>query len=171
VAGDIDSMHTIWLEPDVLRYLCDGERVPRERIEEIVDASGELFRDQALGLWCIETQAATELIGFAAFWYFHEPPVLELMYGLKSAAWGHGYATEAARALLRYGFEHLGMETIRTSTDVPNVASVRVMERAGFRFDRRTEDGLWGMLHYTVARRDLAPWDQPFRLITADADE
>lgn len=163
---DIDAMHAQWLEPEVLRYLCDGEQIPRSRMEEIVAASDALFTDHDCGFWCVEDKATRHLLGFAAFWFFHEPPVLELMYGLSAKHWGHGYATEAARALVHYGFEHLGLERIDTSTDVPNTASAKVMERAGFRFDHRTDEGLWGMLHYVLERADDA---RPFEPITVSS--
>jgi ribosomal-protein-alanine N-acetyltransferase len=80
---------------------------------------------------------AEPLIGFAGFWYFHDPPELELLYGLAPAHWGRGFATETAEALIQYGFDTLGWDVIQACTDAPNEASVRVMERLGLHFERR----------------------------------
>src|SRR5262245_58754509 len=69
--------------------------------------------------------------------YFHDPPQLELLYGIAPDRWNKGLATEAAIAMIGYGFEVLGFERIEASTDALNAASVRVMARAGMRFWKR----------------------------------
>ncbi|NOT61720.1 MAG: GNAT family N-acetyltransferase [Acidobacteria bacterium] len=62
---------------------------------------------------------------------------IRLLYGIDEAHWGRGYAAEAARAIVDYGFVQLGCEQIVASTDVPNLASIRVMEKLGLTFQRR----------------------------------
>jgi hypothetical protein len=53
-------------------------------------------------------------------------------YCLAEAAWGHGYATEAARALLQWAFDTLDLNRVQAETDTRNVASARVLEKLGF---------------------------------------
>src|SRR6478735_5043576 len=53
-------------------------------------------------------------------------------YCLGAAAWGHGYATEAARALLQWAFDTLDLNRVQAETDTRNVASARVLEKLGF---------------------------------------
>ena len=66
--------------------------------------------------------------------------------------WSRGLATEAAKAMIQFGFEQLGFERIIASADAPNVASHRVMEKAGMAFDKRvTVDGL-DTVYYSVVR-------------------
>jgi RimJ/RimL family protein N-acetyltransferase len=55
-----------------------------------------------------------------------------LTYCLTEAAWGHGYATEASRALVRWAFDTLDLNRVQTETDTRNVASARVLEKLGF---------------------------------------
>jgi RimJ/RimL family protein N-acetyltransferase len=55
-----------------------------------------------------------------------------LGYCLSDAAWGHGYATEAARALLRWAFDTLDLNRVQAETDTRNLASARVLEKVGF---------------------------------------
>jgi RimJ/RimL family protein N-acetyltransferase len=62
-----------------------------------------------------------------------EPDCTELGYRLRRAAWGRGYATEGARALVRHGFTRAGASIISARTLVGNVASQRVMEKCGLR--------------------------------------
>ena len=53
-------------------------------------------------------------------------------YCLDDAAWGHGYATEAARALLQWAFDTLDLNRVQAETDTRNTASPRVLEKLGF---------------------------------------
>ncbi|MDA8340642.1 MAG: GNAT family protein [Actinomycetota bacterium] len=55
-----------------------------------------------------------------------------LGYCFSEAAWGHGYATEAARELLRWAFDSLDLNRVQAETDTRNVASARVLEKLGF---------------------------------------
>jgi len=55
-----------------------------------------------------------------------------LGYCLSDAAWGHGYATEAARALLQWAFDTLDLNRVQAETDTRNAASARVLEKLGF---------------------------------------
>ena len=65
-----------------------------------------------------------------------QPAVVELGYRLRRSAWGKGYATEGSRALIQMGFAELGARRVFATTIVVNVASRRVMEKAGLRFVR-----------------------------------
>jgi len=149
--ADVPALEALWNEPGVYRYLFDGEPPTRALVEEVVASSLASFEASAHGLWCVLRSAGGPLVGCCGYRHFHEPPVLELMYSVASACWGQGYATEAARALAEYGFRELGMTRVLASTDGPNAASVRVMERLGMRFERRTPDGHFGeTLHYAL---------------------
>jgi ribosomal-protein-alanine N-acetyltransferase len=152
---DADDLHRLWTDPGVRRYLWDGEAIPPEQTREIVLRSVELFEREGLGLWAVRPRERDGLIGFSGYWFFREPPELELLYGIAAEHWGRGYATEAARAMLRYGFERLGFDRVAASTDPPNAASIRVLEKLGMRFERReTIKGL-GTVFYGITRDDL----------------
>jgi RimJ/RimL family protein N-acetyltransferase len=64
-----------------------------------------------------------------------DPPAVELGWRLARDAWGHGYATEAARASVRFGFEELGCDELVAFTAAGNVRSRAVMERLGMGHD------------------------------------
>src|SRR5687768_16704375 len=134
---DVDELHRLWTDPGVRQFLWDDEVIPRERSESIIKTSLSLFAERGLGLWAVLPATGNELIGFCGFWFFHDPPRLELLYGILPAHWNTGLATEAADAMMRYGFEKLSFERIEASTDPTNEASVRVMEKAGMSFWKR----------------------------------
>ena len=84
--------------------------------------------------------ASGEFVGFTglAVPSFEAPftPAVEVGWRLARPAWGHGYATEAARASLAYGFGELGLEEVVSFTSVGNARSRAVMERLGMTHDR-----------------------------------
>ena len=110
---DAERLHALFVEPDVRKYLWDDEIIPRERTASLVKASVERFTQDGLGLWAVLPKAEDRLMGFVGFWFFHEPPELELLYGLSSRYWNQGFATESAVAMMRYGFEDLSFSTYR----------------------------------------------------------
>lgn len=125
------------------QYLWDGDVITRERAESLVNTSLSSFEDHGFGLWAVSSPEEESLIGFCGFWYFHEPPRLELLYGISPVHCHKGLATEAARAMIDYGFKELSFQRIEASTDAANLASAKVMERAGMSFwKRETTNGL-----------------------------
>lgn len=136
-ADAVEDLHRVFTEPGVRRYLWDDEVIERERTAQIVEKSVTSFEASGFGLWTVRADDDAALAGFCGFWHFHEPPQLELLYGLSTRYWGRGLATEAALAMIAFGFETLGFTRIEASTDAANTASVRVMERAGMRFWKR----------------------------------
>jgi [ribosomal protein S5]-alanine N-acetyltransferase len=165
--GDVDALHQLWTEPDVRRYLWDDIVITRERAEETVRDSIASVADR-LGMWTvIETQSG-ELTGFVALIRREPDENPELMYGLSSRFWGRGFATEAARAALTYAFGTFDCAKVIAATDVPNCASVRVMERLGFQFSRRGLLNNLDTFFYEIERKTFesiatVPTDTPRR--------
>ena len=151
---DVDALHRLWTEPEVRQYLWDGEVIGRERVESLINTSLTSFHDHGFGLWAILPRNVESLIGFCGFWFFHEPPKLELLYGLSRAHWHKGLATEAAKAMITYGFRELSLQRIEASTDAGNVESSKVMERAGMSFwKRETTNGL-DTIYFAISQKD-----------------
>lgn len=89
---------------------------------------------------------------------------LETGYRLRRSAWGKGFATEGSRALIQKGFTEFGVQRVVASTMTVNVASRRVMEKAGLKFVRTFQD--WpeviegseeGDVEYALSK---AEWEQ-----------
>jgi ribosomal-protein-alanine N-acetyltransferase len=132
--ADVDTLHHIWIDPDVRRFLWDDQVIARETAADVVAASSEDWRERGYGLWVVEENATP--IGFAGFRSSEEGP--ELLFGFLPQWWHRGLAAEAVRAALAF----LDRDCWG-ATDVANTASARVMERAGMTFDRRdTLNGL-----------------------------
>lgn len=101
-------------------------------------ASADLDR-QGYGLWAVQVRATGEFVGFTGLaWQTfpaHFTPALEVGWRLARAAWGHGYASEAAAAAIAHGFHTIDVDEIVSITARGNVPSRRVMERLGMAHD------------------------------------
>lgn len=152
---DVDWLHRLWTAPAVRRYLLDDEIVARAFVENEVEQTRALFDEQGFGQCIIEWKHNDARIGFCGYRFFFEPPELQLIYGIDPAYWGQGFASEAARAMIRYGFETCGFDTILASADLPNTASFRVMENAGMGFYKQVLINGADTVYYMISRDDF----------------
>jgi ribosomal-protein-alanine N-acetyltransferase len=131
---DADALHAQWNDPDVGRFLWDGEPVSREAVDEVIASSLSSFRDRGYGFFTVRLrESAGATIGFAGLRTIGETSDVEVLYGLLPAHWGQGLATEAARAVLDFGFA-AGLDAIAAGADPPNAASFAVMHRLAMPF-------------------------------------
>ena len=165
--GDAESLLAYRSRPDVCRF------VPFEPMDKdaIVDRlAGPWARStltdegQSLTLGAVLAETG-ELVGdVVLFWHSREHRAGELGYVFNPDFAGHGYATEAARAVLRLGFEDLGLHRIVARLDERNEASARVARRLGMRQEARLVDneifkGEWSTeLQFALLARE---WTNP----------
>jgi RimJ/RimL family protein N-acetyltransferase len=134
--GDLDALAAIHGDPDVVRYLLFGVR-DRDELPGVLEEKAKRTvlaeAGDALNLAAVHAETG-ELVGdVTLFWHSAEHRAGEVGYILHPVHNGCGYATEAARALLRLGFEELGLHRITGRLDGRNAASARVLERLGMR--------------------------------------
>lgn len=137
VESDLDPFAALNADPDVMEFFP----APLTRAES--DALAERARAdldrRGYGLWALQVKATGEFIGFTGLaWQTfpaHFTPALEVGWRLARAAWGHGYASEAAAAAVARGFDASDVDEIVSMTARANVRSRRVMERLGMAHD------------------------------------
>ena len=162
---DLDALHALFMDPGVRRFLLDDTVVSRDWVAGEIRTSMDLFASRGFGLWSVFLRGDSGLIGCCGYRYYYDPPELQLIYALAPAQWHRGLASEAARAMIRCGFEEHGFDTVVAAADVPNEASIRVMENVGMKFAQRAMiDGLDTVV-YKLARADFEPGDEPYELI------
>ena len=131
--SDLDPFATMNADPAVM------EHMPAILTRDESDALVTRFRDQfdrlGYGLWAVEIPGVEPLVGFVGLsvprFVAHFTPCVEVGWRLAHEHWGHGYATESARAALEFGFELVGLDEIVSFTVPKNVRSRAVMERLG----------------------------------------
>jgi len=160
---DIDALHELWIDPAVRRYLWDDVIISRARAVAAVHESIACSEERGLVQWAIRLKSVSALIGFCGYRPTEDADV-ELLYGLAPACWHQGLATEAARAVVRYGVEMLGLVRILATTDAPNTRSVRVLERLGMRPRTCMSIDDDQLRHFVLNREDFRPADATYRL-------
>ena len=127
--SDEETLLRLWNDADVRRFLWDDQPVARETVREQIAQSQADFRERGYGLFLVTREGV--VLGAAGLFRLPGEAWVELIYALLPGAWGQGLATEAARAVLRFGFESAGLEEILAGADPGNAASLRVIERLG----------------------------------------
>jgi [ribosomal protein S5]-alanine N-acetyltransferase len=127
-----------WTQPDVRWFLFDGAPLSSAEVAETIEDSIGDFAAHGYGIWLIELGPGASpgpgpgpgLVGTAGLRPLEESG-LEIFYSLAPAAWGHGYATEAARAVVEFALGFLGLPEVLAEVDEGNAASVAVVKRLG----------------------------------------
>ena len=120
-------------DAEVMRHFPN--LLSRDDSDAMVDRVMAVFAERGWGNWAVEVAATGTFIGFTGLSVPRHvlpfSPCVEVGWRLARAAWGHGYASEAARAALRFGFEVLQLPEIVSFTALGNLRSRAVMERIG----------------------------------------
>lgn len=136
------AMHLLRSDPAVTRY-CEyiASETPAQTRRWLHDTMAHNAAEPRLSYnLAIVRRSDGCVIGWIGIGRAQDPALGELDFGyaLRPAFWGQGYATEALVALLGYAFRHLGAARIFGECDAENVASARVMEKAGLRLVKPT---------------------------------
>lgn len=150
---DADHLYALDGDPEVMRYLNNGRTHTRvEIVEKVLPhyLDHHARYGERYGFFAAIEKATDRFIGWFHFRpYLANRDEIELGYRLMRSAWGKGYATEGARALLRKGFVEFGVDTIVADALVGNVRSRRVMEALGMHL--RSE--------FTLDADEFPDWD------------
>ena len=140
VAEDFSLLLALDSDPEVMRYISEGkprtEAEVRGFLESCMAGYGSGF-----GFW-----AAEEGGEFVGWFHFRPdrtfPDEIEVGYRLKHSAWGRGLATEGSRALIEKGFSE-GVQSVTGRTMLGNLASARVLEKAGLTLVGEYQEDRW----------------------------
>jgi ribosomal-protein-alanine N-acetyltransferase len=158
--ADIQELWALWREPQVRQFLWDNVVIDRNRARETIH-DFEAVAAQGLGLWTIVQRddsaglvgcAALTRVGTAAQYY---PPIagaVEPLVALARRFWYRGYGVETLTVLVEYATETLLLERLVGVTDVPNIASDRLLRRVGFVPCAETDGPRHRLRHYRLER-------------------
>lgn len=137
---DLDDYYRLGASTEVTRYTGDQPFADREEARRVLLAAP--LRDYELygygRLACFE-KGSGRLIGFNGLKYLPELDEVDIGYRFFQDCWGKGYATESSRAVMKWGYEALGLERIVAIVDPDNRASVRVIEKLGLVFEKKIQ--------------------------------
>ena len=170
--ADVDSLVSLDADPDVMHFVTGGIPTTRDAIEtEILPAFlGYYEHYEGYGFWAAIEKLTGQFLGWLHFRPREgaSPDEAELGYRLRKSAWGKGYATEGSRALIRKGFTEFGVQRVVAEAMAVNLASRRVMEKAGLTLVRTfhqpwpypIEGDELGDVEYALTKAD---WEQQDR--------
>lgn len=144
-AADLPAFVAYRSDPQVARYQSWDGCTPDQADAFLAEQDG--LRPGTPGAWfqfALEPRAGGALLGDCALHVHAEDPRLGTIgYTLARGAQGHGYATEAVRALLDYAFATLGLHRVCATTDCRNAPSVALLERVGMRREAHLLQHVW----------------------------
>ena len=143
IPADLEPYAALNADPEVMEHFpSTSSRAQSETDVEIFEAR---FDEHGYGLWAVEVPGIAPCIGFIGLnpVTFGAPftPAVEVGWRLARAYWGSGYATEGARAALRFGFDTIGLDEIVSFTTPRNRRSWHVMEKIGMTRDPADDFG------------------------------
>ena len=167
---DLDDLAHLFSDPDVMRYVGDGKTVNREEADKALQSIIRHWDTHGFGRWAVVDKNTQEFVGFGGLRLLFGTP--EVVYHLATAHWGKGFATELARASLRFGFEEHQFDRIVAIAKPKNAASIHVMEKLGMHYEKHTSYYHIDVVQYGISREDFQ-WDdstyvmkEPWGMIT-----
>jgi len=141
--SDVDVLAAYWSDPETMRYLgAKGDVWTQAQVVERIERAIRFCNEHGMTFWTVILKESGEIIGQGGLVpiAFNGDEV-ELGYRFGKEHWGKGYATEVARASAAYGFGQLGIDRLVAVSFPGNVASRRVLTKAGF--EELGESGLY----------------------------
>jgi RimJ/RimL family protein N-acetyltransferase len=122
-AADAANLYRLHRDPRVMRYIGDGSVGDRASVAAALARAAREYRNYpGLGVWPAAERAGGTFVGWFCLKYVPQTVEVELGYRLLPEAWGYGYATDGARALVRYAFQVLGLYRVIGLTHPGNTA-------------------------------------------------
>jgi ribosomal-protein-alanine N-acetyltransferase len=143
VASDLDDLYALYRDPEIRLYFPEGTLTLEETREELAWFLNGHPEHPELGLWATIHKPTSQFIGRCGLlpWTIDGVNEVEIAYLIAKPWQRQGLGAEAAGALVRYGFETLGLKRLIALIDPEHEASIRTTEKAGLRFDRIVEMG------------------------------
>ena len=149
--SDLDSLFALYRDPEVTRHIPDAPRTYEAARQELEWHMHGHSRRPELGLWATVLKETNAFIGRCGLlpWTIDGQDEVEVAYLIGRAYWGQGLGTEAAQAILDYGFERLHLPRLICLVEKGNVASIRVTEKIGMTFEKEGRDETGPFLLYS----------------------
>jgi len=163
-ADDLDAAFVLFNDGDVQKYLSPANRRTRQQLKVTLENLALRWTERGFGIWCVCEKGGKKMIGYCGFQYLEKTPQVEILFGFLKDFWGKGYATEAANACLRFGFEEVQCSKIYAATHPENLASRCVLEKIGMAFDKKSEHYQIDSITFTVSRDEYAPSKDVYKL-------
>jgi RimJ/RimL family protein N-acetyltransferase len=157
-AADLDPwVATVWGDPEVMRYMPRSLDPPEVRVKKTLSFFHEVRDQHKVGAWVIVDRASGQFMGHAMLAYREKFGAPELGYALGKAFWRKGFGSEAARAVVRYGFEQAHVARMFAVAFPENEPSWRILLRLGFTYEKDVTHYDLLLAYYGLNRDQFQP--------------
>lgn len=130
-ADDAADLVAVYGDAEAMKWVGDGRALTREQCGQWLEVTARNYSERGYGMFALVARETGRTVGFAGLVHLAGHPTPELKYALRRDAWKKGYATEAAKALLRFAVT-LGIREVVATVSRENAASMGVLLKAGF---------------------------------------
>ena len=151
--NDIDAVFALRNDPKIMRFI----RAPQNRAESVnwIRLVTSRWQDEKIGFCAVIEKASNKFIGWCGLWRLAETGETEIGYAIDKNFWRKGYAAEAATRILFYGFDKLKLDKIVAVAHPENMASRRVTEKLGMKFDGIGRFYDRNLTHYSITEKEF----------------
>ena len=149
---DLNDLWMLYQDSEITKYIPDAPRSREEAREELEWHMNGHPKYPELGLWATVYKENGKFIGRCGLlpWTIDGQHEVEVAYTIAREYWGQGLATEAAQAILNYGFGKLNLSRLICLIDPQNIASQKVAEKMGMSFEKESADELGLFWVYSI---------------------
>jgi len=128
--ADATGLAWIYSDSDVMRYIPPGTPWDQAKIERFVAVCQDRYATPGFGMWAaVLRDTPGKIVGHCGIQHLAKTEAVEIAWLFGKAYWNQGLGTEAARAVLAYAFEKIGLPRIVAVAEPPNGASLRIMQK------------------------------------------
>lgn len=132
-AGDVEDIFKIYSDPEVAKYDWYSPIATKEEAISIINRYSREFQDKEEITWGVVRKSDNKIIGYCCLGSFNDNSIRsEIGYGFNRDEWNKGYATEAIKVTVKFGFEVMDLNRIEAQVTLGNDASVRALKKANF---------------------------------------
>jgi RimJ/RimL family protein N-acetyltransferase len=153
---DFDDLFRLYSDAEVMKYLSLRTR---EQTQASLHKHIQHWQQHNFGMWAVIHKDSSKLIGRCGLGFLENTPEVELGYVFDKSYWNMGLGTEASQATLQYGFRELKLERIVAIAKPENIASVRVIQKVGMKYQKNAHYYGHDVVYYAISRSEWQPDD------------
>ncbi|MBE2184646.1 MAG: GNAT family N-acetyltransferase [Anaerolineae bacterium] len=157
IPEDLDALFALYSDPEIRRYFPEGTLTYEETREELEWFLNGHPDHPELGLWATIHKADNQFIGRCGLlpWNLDGQAEVEVAYLIDKKYWRQGLGTEAAKAILQYGFEQLHLSRLISMLYPDNYASAKVATNMGMTLEKELEDEFGRFLVFSINKQPV----------------
>ncbi len=164
-AEDLDTIYCLFSDADVQKYFSVENKRTHEQLRTTLKNFVSRWKGRGFGLRCVTEKKTGEIVGYCGFQYFDNMPQVEIVFAFLKKFWLKGFATEAAKACLRFWFEEMNWDQVFAATSPKNLASLRVLEKIGMSYVEKSDHYQMELVTHLISRNKYQPDKSFYKMI------